>query len=597
MRIDSSGNVGIGTTSPANQSTTQVTSDNDGIRVQFSGTPIGGQGPRLIFGHNTNNGTQQIFAAIKSLMQGGNDVTWSSDLAFYTGGSSLAERLRINSSGNVGIGTSSPSYSLHVTGSGNSSGTLCLSPSGTGGSPSYVILGNSDSGGASGPNVIQSANRSLAFGVGTSFTAGGGGTFTEYARIDYSGNVGIGTSSPAAKLHVETIPQAINQSGSVLFGPNTDYGFELRNVINSVGFPRVELRAPVAGTGPMYFYAAGAKVFFDGGTTELMRIDYSGNVGIGTSSPGSILTVSDPGTGLQFTNAASGNYNIGLLAGTGSADAYVFNRANSALIFGTNNTERLRIDSSGRLLVGTSTALLLGSSLSTYALNIETLVGGGVLNHAIGATRHGGATPEAGQVFTLARSRGTTLGAVTLVANNDTLGVLEFCGADGTDFGTTAAVIKCEVDGTPGANDMPGRLVFSTTADGAASPTERFRISSDGSFSSVIPGGSTLYPRFGCRAWVNFNGTGTVAIRGSGNVSSITDNGVGDYTVNFTTAMPDANYAAVSESNAVGVGGSSYQSLLSFFSQTASSVRFTSVGDYPSGGNNDKDNVSVVIFR
>ncbi|UOF82815.1 hypothetical protein [Caudoviricetes sp.] len=45
-----------------------------------------------------------------------------------------------------------------------------------------------------------------------------------------------------------------------------------------------------------------------------------------------------------------------------------------------------------------------------------------------------------------------------------------------------------------------------------------------------------------CRAWVNFNGTGTVAIRASGNVSSITDNGTGDYTVNFTNAMPDANY-------------------------------------------------------
>jgi hypothetical protein len=50
-------------------------------------------------------------------------------------------------------------------------------------------------------------------------------------------------------------------------------------------------------------------------------------------------------------------------------------------------------------------------------------------------------------------------------------------------------------------------------------------------------------PMYACRAWVNFNGTGTVAIRASGNVSSITENGVGTYTVNFTTAMPDANYA------------------------------------------------------
>ena len=59
---------------------------------------------------------------------------------------------------------------------------------------------------------------------------------------------------------------------------------------------------------------------------------------------------------------------------------------------------------------------------------------------------------------------------------------------------------------------------------------------------------------YGCRAWVNFNGTGTVAIRDSGNVSSITDNGAGDYTINFTNALPDANYAisgVVSDENAI----------------------------------------------
>lgn len=59
-------------------------------------------------------------------------------------------------------------------------------------------------------------------------------------------------------------------------------------------------------------------------------------------------------------------------------------------------------------------------------------------------------------------------------------------------------------------------------------------------------------PVYAARAWVNFNGTGTVAIRASGNVSSITDNGAGNYTVNFTTAMPDANYgvAIATSSNA-----------------------------------------------
>jgi hypothetical protein len=61
-------------------------------------------------------------------------------------------------------------------------------------------------------------------------------------------------------------------------------------------------------------------------------------------------------------------------------------------------------------------------------------------------------------------------------------------------------------------------------------------------------------PLYACRAWVNFNGTGTIAIRASANVTSITDNGVGDYTINLTTAMPDANYAATALLNG-GSGG------------------------------------------
>jgi hypothetical protein len=62
---------------------------------------------------------------------------------------------------------------------------------------------------------------------------------------------------------------------------------------------------------------------------------------------------------------------------------------------------------------------------------------------------------------------------------------------------------------------------------------------------SVNPSTNVEGINYSCRAWVNFNGAGTVAIRASGNVSSITDNGVGDYTVNFTTAMSDVNYSAV----------------------------------------------------
>jgi len=73
-----------------------------------------------------------------------------------------------------------------------------------------------------------------------------------------------------------------------------------------------------------------------------------------------------------------------------------------------------------------------------------------------------------------------------------------------------------------------------------------------GSFSgnlSFNSGYGSAAVAYGCRAWVNFNGTGTVAIRASGNVSSITDNGVGNYIINLTTAMPDTNYSVTATSN------------------------------------------------
>jgi hypothetical protein len=82
--------------------------------------------------------------------------------------------------------------------------------------------------------------------------------------------------------------------------------------------------------------------------------------------------------------------------------------------------------------------------------------------------------------------------------------------------------------------------------------SKRAEIGTNGDFSFNSGYGSSAVA-YGCRAWVNFNGTGTVAIRASGNVSSITDNTTGDYTVNFTTAMPDINYSPnVSISNDVG---------------------------------------------
>jgi hypothetical protein len=101
---------------------------------------------------------------------------------------------------------------------------------------------------------------------------------------------------------------------------------------------------------------------------------------------------------------------------------------------------------------------------------------------------------------------------------------------------------------------------------------------------------------YGCRAWVNFNGTNTVAIRASGNVSSITDNGTGDYTVNFTTAMPDANYSVSLMSDFNASGG--FNANASDNSSTTSVVVYTyGIAGGGSGAYRDTDTVYVSIFR
>ncbi len=103
-------------------------------------------------------------------------------------------------------------------------------------------------------------------------------------------------------------------------------------------------------------------------------------------------------------------------------------------------------------------------------------------------------------------------------------------------------------------------------------------------------------PIYACRAWVNFNGVGTVYIRASGNVSSITDNGVGDYTVNFTTAMQDANYAyAGVASNIAGSGAVILLPYDNGMPRDSNRFRFITIG---TGGNTgDSLYTHIAVFR
>lgn len=110
---------------------------------------------------------------------------------------------------------------------------------------------------------------------------------------------------------------------------------------------------------------------------------------------------------------------------------------------------------------------------------------------------------------------------------------------------------------------------------------------------SLMTAPSGTAPAYQCRAWVNFNGTGTVAIRASGNVSSITDNGTGDYRVNFTTAMPDSNYAVSGSADVY--GGGVYVVCVDHLTLPTSSVRISVTNG--SATYTDRNIISVAFFR
>jgi hypothetical protein len=214
----------------------------------------------------------------------------------------------------------------------------------------------------------------------------------------------------------------------------------------------------------------------------------SGNVGIGSTSPSRLLTLYDAGTltYLQLAHSGASGTSRGLELVLNSNEANIINREAGGLFLSTaggpitfsSAGERARIDSSGRLLVGTSSARAnLNNVGQTARFQLEGTSND--TNKLLIVSNFSSATNAVGAGLYLARAGSTAVGSNVVVAAGNQLGEVVFSGSDGTDF-VQAALIKAEVDGTPGANDMPGRIVFSTTADGASSPTERMRIDSAG---------------------------------------------------------------------------------------------------------------------
>jgi hypothetical protein len=213
------------------------------------------------------------------------------------------------------------------------------------------------------------------------------------------------------------------------------------------------------------------------GTDGLVYDAATKRLGIGTASPGSALDVVGEIrlTASIATSTSSFVYSYGGGSIGDVRSGINLDGSNHAITFLTDQLERARIDSSGRLLVGTSSARSnFFNGTGTAALQVE-----GVTNDSSALSIIRNSNDIARAILTFAKTRGGSVGSTTIVQNGDEVGQISFQASDGTEFVECASILAV-VDGTPGANDMPGRLVFSTTADGASSPTERMKIASDG---------------------------------------------------------------------------------------------------------------------
>ena len=319
----------------------------------------------------------------------------------------------------------------------------------------------------------------LNIGLGASISNGSGNELTlgtngdDRFRITGIGSVGIGTLAPHEVLHVYH-PTA---NGVSLF--------ESGDATTWIGFRDSTSTYPnlpnIGCVGDDFRYKSGG--------TERLRITSGGSVGINTDSIGTNhnLEIFGNASAYAVLNVKSQSLSHGATLELGAQDDDDYGSitqfasgagegARMAFVAGTTQTMNLR---DGRLLVGhtaseamfyTGRIQVQGTSSSTSAITVKT-----------------NQNDSGGPAVVLGKSRGA-IGSATVVQSGDELGSIHFTGADGTDTNSYAASISCNVDATPGSNDMPGRILFKTTADGAASPTERMRINREGVASMPLNG-------------------------------------------------------------------------------------------------------------
>tara|TARA_Y100001936_G_scaffold202814_1_gene205571 strand:+ start:160 stop:4734 length:4575 start_codon:yes stop_codon:yes gene_type:complete len=360
------------------------------------------------------------------------------------------ERLRIKGTGEVGINTTTPQTELEVF--SDTSSDITIHSARTSGTLGGINFAN----GASAAGIVTAQ-----YFVGTAGHHYWHCNGTERLKLENDGDLTI-TGVDNAELKLKC---------------GTSTGNNILAFLNSAG----------ATKGRIFYDSDNNFMVFntDGTSDEKMRITNAGKVGIGTADPQSLIHTQASGSnGLMMQTPLGDHYIWGIQAAgnlmNGSTAGDLGIRGKSGIsISGNNGTStQVRIDSSGRVLIGSTSARVESNGFAA-PLQVE---GTSTATSSVIIARNSANASSSNLIFQ--KSRGTSVGSATSINSGDAVGTIIFEGADGTNTDPLASIIGA-CDGTTGTNDVPGRLVFSTTADGAASPTERLRIDKDG---HVTPG-------------------------------------------------------------------------------------------------------------
>lgn len=429
------------------------------------------------------------------------------------------DTLYVDSTNNrVGIGTLNPDVDVHIERAGTTS--------------MNVVRDTNDVGGAT---VTLTSTRGTA--VGDSTIVQDGDTL---GKIKFTGGDGIDVASIGAEIEVKVdgTPGADDMPGAMTFkttrdGNNTatgtmilrpdgavyintaDTNFDVTNAGNKfqIGNPTVNSKNYMTiakyfndSSGIRFVRGSGFDVDFEINVTteENIELNYGSSVNkhfefvnnssvqLVLNSNGKLglggLTKSDTINGFLGIDGANNNTSGIVMSNTFGEDVrFYFSDANEDAPFNINYSGTGAIDiqiqdsgriafPSGKILVGSTTTQPVGN-----AAGAEFQISGASTGSFISQYRH--TNSANGPLHIFAKSRSASITPGTIVQENDPLGVLSFAGDDGVDVLSLGAQIRVEVDGTPGANDMPGRIEFLTTPDGAAAGTRRMVIDSAGNVS------------------------------------------------------------------------------------------------------------------